>query len=261
MPQTTDGETTRAASVAWFERWFDSHHYHSLYTHRDGREASRFVDAMVRRLRPPLGSTMLDLGCGVGRHARFLASKGFDVTGLDLSPRSIRKSRKLGRPGLRFEQGDMRVPFGENRFDYIVNLFTSFGYFEGLGEHLVVMRNVADALKPGGRLVLDYLNACLAERKLVPHEEKTLDGRRYRITRWTDEGHFFKKIVVGSPRSTSVEYVERVAKLTLKEFGLLFGLHELRIEEVFGDYAFGPYRQATSPRLIVVARKKPRPAS
>jgi hypothetical protein len=89
-------------------------------------------------------------------------------------------------------------------------LFTSFGYFKGLGEHLVVMRNVADALKPGGRLILDYLNVGPAERKLIPHEEKTLGGRRYRIARWTDEGDFFKKIVIGTTRSPTVEHLFRI---------------------------------------------------
>src|SRR5215510_15203422 len=86
----------------WFESWFDSPYYHKLYAHRDRAEAAAFVDALVRELRPDPGSTMLDLGCGTGRHARRLAARGFTVTGLDLSERSLRHARRFARPRLRF---------------------------------------------------------------------------------------------------------------------------------------------------------------
>jgi SAM-dependent methyltransferase len=240
----------------WFSTWFDSPHYHRLYAYRDDAEAEGFTDALVGRLRPRPGSRVLDLGCGAGRHARQLASKGYDITGIDLSARSIAEARKAERPHLRFRRQDMRVPFGSRNFDYVFNLFTSFGYFEAPGDHETVVRNIAAALKEDGRLVLDYLNVRYADAHLTPREEKTVNGVAYRITRWVDGGFFLKRIVMddGGPGSP-VQHVERVARFTLGDFDRMFGANGLTIEEVYGSYELGPYDALTSPRLILVARK------
>ncbi len=160
----------------WFASWFDSFHYHKLYAQRDDAEAARFIDALIPRLRPCRGARVLDLGCGAGRHSKYLASKGLRVTGIDLAAGSIREAKKSERPGLRFLQHDMRVPFGREAFDYVFNFFTSFGYFEEPSEHLTVVRNMATSLRPGGRLVLDYLNVPYAEARLTPEEVTQIDG-------------------------------------------------------------------------------------
>src|SRR5262245_17698378 len=142
----------------WFASWFDSPHYHRLYGYRDVSEAAGFVDALVDRLHPAPHANVLDLGCGAGRHARHLASKGLDVTGLDLSAGSIAQARRFERPGLRFRRRDMRQPLGIEAYDYVFSFFTSFGYFDDQSEHLVVVSNIAHSLRSGGTLVLDYLN-------------------------------------------------------------------------------------------------------
>src|SRR5262245_42698865 len=131
----------------WFATWFDSPYYQRLYAHRDDAEAAGFTDALIGRLRPREGSCVLDLGCGAGRHARHLAAKGYDTTGIDLSVSSIAEAKKSEGPHLRFRRQDMRVPFGSKAFDYIFNFFTSFGYFETNEDHQTVLRNVAAALK------------------------------------------------------------------------------------------------------------------
>src|SRR5689334_6165745 len=168
----------------WFANWFDSPHYHKLYAHRSDAEAAGFIDALVNRLQPYEHDAILDLGCGAGRHAKYLASKGFCVTGLDLSADSIRRARRAERPGLRFLRHDMRLPFGVQAFDYVMNLFTSFGYFDDPADHYQVLRNIAIALRPSGRLVLDYLNVAYAETRLTPSETTQADDTIYRITRW-----------------------------------------------------------------------------
>jgi SAM-dependent methyltransferase len=241
----------------WFSAWFDSPHYHRLYAHRDEGEAARFTDALVGRLRPREGSRVLDLGCGVGRHARQLAAKGYDTTGIDLSAASIAEAKKGEHPNLRFRRQDMRLPFGSRRFDYVFNFFTSFGYFGRDGDHQLVARNIAAALADDGRLVLDYLNVRYADAHLTPREQKAVDGTVYRITRWADQGCFFKRIVVddggvGSP----TQHLERVARFTLSDFDRMLGANRLAIEQVYGDYSLGEYDAHASPRLIMVARKQ-----
>jgi SAM-dependent methyltransferase len=238
----------------WFAAWFDSVHYHKLYAHRDDAEAARFLDELMARLGPGPGARALDLGCGAGRHSRYLASKGLLVTGVDLAASSIKEARKGEHARLRFFRHDMRVPFGRQAFDYVFNFFTSFGYFADTSEHRAVVRNMASSLRAGGRLVLDYLNVRHAEAGLAPREVKEIDGAAYRLTRWTDARHFFKRIVVegaGSP----LTYVERVARFTLQDFERMFAPHGLIIDSLHGDYCLNSYNSRTSPRLILVARK------
>jgi SAM-dependent methyltransferase len=249
-------EQPTAPLTEWFESWFDSPYYHKLYAYRDDSEAQRFIDALVARLDVAPGADALDLGCGAGRHARQLAAHGLHVTGLDLSASSLRQARKHERPGLAFRRHDMRVPFGTDAFDDVFSFFTSFGYFADPFEHLVVVSNVAEALRPGGRLVLDYLNVAAAQAKLTPSETKIVDEVTYHLTRWADARAFHKRIVVDDPANrVPVVFTERVARLTLADFDVMFGGYGLVIEQTFGDYQLSPFDRKTSPRLIVVARK------
>jgi SAM-dependent methyltransferase len=253
-------ERSVTQDTAWFATWFDSAHYHTLYADRDETEAAGFVDALTRRLRPAGGARALDVGCGAGRHARQLASHGFRVTGIDLAAGSIAQAKRSERPGLRFVRHDMRVPFGPEAFDFVFNFFTSFGYFDGLAEHLTVIGNMTRALKTGGTLVLDYVNVRDAERRLTPNEVKTIDGTMYQLTRWSDADHFYKRIAIDDGRGGApLDYVERVAKFSLQDFRHMFAVYGLRIDDVYGDYRLGPYDVGASPRLILVAKKTATP--
>jgi len=236
--------------------WFDSIHYQRLYGHRDDTEAADFIDALIKRLRPCAAASFLDVAYGIGRHAKYLASKGFRVTGFDLAAEAIKTAKKAERAGLRFFQHDMRMPFGGKSFDYVFNFFTSFGYFECPHEHFAVVRNMANSLTAGGALVLDYLNMYSAEANLVPHELKRIENFTYYLTRWSDRNYIFKKIVI-EPRDCDEprEYVERVSKFTLRDFQQMFARCGLSITEVYGDYALNPYDMLNSPRLIMIAHR------
>jgi len=131
----------------WFSAWFDSPYYHTLYKSRDEEEAQNTLDNLLRALDLPEGAQILDLACGKGRHSRYLASKGFDVTGLDISDASITFARQFEHERLAFFQHDMRVPFRFNYFDAVMNMFTSFGYFETDRDHLLALSNIQTGLK------------------------------------------------------------------------------------------------------------------
>ena len=92
----------------WFKSWFDTTWYHLLYRHRDEEEARRFMSRLTSFFPVPAGARILDLACGKGRHAAFLAEKGYEVTGIDLSGESIRTAKKMESERLRFEVADMR---------------------------------------------------------------------------------------------------------------------------------------------------------
>src|SRR5690349_10576588 len=112
MEQTTNNLLQER--MPWFKSWFNSAHYHRLYANRNEQEAQQFVDALLTLLRPVKGAAMIDVGCGAGRHAKYLASKGFDVTGIDTARTSIQQANAFKSASLRFIQHDMRLPFGKS---------------------------------------------------------------------------------------------------------------------------------------------------
>jgi len=241
----------------WFQSWFNSKYYHQLYCNRDETEAKNFIDALIDELQPTYKSLMLDVGCGAGRHSKYLASKGYNVTGFDLAFSSIREARKFESSSLQFRQHDMRIPFGKNRFDYVFNFFTSFGYFKNATENNQVVSNMSAALKPGGLLLIDYLNVQYTEEHIIAVEEKEIDGVWYHINRWSDDRFIYKRIAIHDVQAARpLEYVEQVAKLRLKDFKELFHSNGLQIVNLYGNYELSKYDSKTSKRLIIAARKK-----
>lgn len=240
----------------WFKDWFNSPYYHQLYFNRDKTEAAAFINKLIEYLKPAPGSTMLDVACGRGRHSMQLAGKGFDVTGIDLSADSIHEALKNESENLHFYQHDMRLPFWIRYFDYAFNFFTSFGYFRTQREHDNAIHCISTALKSGGCFVMDYLNVHYSEDHTVHNMEKEIDNVNYIITKWYDEHHFYKKIIVEDEAlEEPLIYTEKVAKFSLGDFTDMFAYQGLQIREVYGDYEFGHYDVKKSPRLIMIAKK------
>ncbi len=240
----------------WFKDWFNSPYYHQLYFKRDEREAAKFIDHLVEHLQPLPGATMIDVACGKGRHSVQLASKGFDVTGIDLSEDSIREAKNWENESLHFFVHDMRLPFRINFYNYAFNFFTSFGYFDTRREHDNAIRTIAQSLKPEGEFVIDFLNIHYAEEHTIHQSDIEIGDVNFHITKWFDDTHFYKRIVVEDKAlAEPLEHLEKVVKFTLEDFTVMFGTHQLRVQEVFGDYDFSDYDVKKSPRLIIRAKK------
>ncbi|MGM0507291.1 MAG: class I SAM-dependent methyltransferase [Bacteroidota bacterium] len=243
----------------WFEDWFDSPLYELIYADRNQGEAERLAD-LIRELIPPATwSHVLDLGCGRGRHSLSLARRGYDVTGLDLSEASIQIARKRaadqGVKGIRFIVGDMREPFPET-VDAVVNLFTSFGYFETDRENEQVLRNIHGMLRPGGRVLIDFLNAIRVRTTYVPEEKGEYEGIRFTIRRYEKDQAVHKEIHFrGSEPGQTRSYKERVKLYGLPWFRDGLASAGLRLIETFGDYEGTPFEPDQSPRLIMLAER------
>lgn len=240
---------------SWFRSWFDTTFYHQLYAHRNDQEAVHFIDNLLPMLQPMPHAKILDLGCGAGRHSKHLASKGYHVTGLDLSGSSIRQAQRPKLENLQFFQHDMRVAFGKNYFDYVLNFFTSFGYFDTDAEHNKVIHNISQSLKPRGVVMIDYINIAYASHNVVASEEKNIDGVTYFISRWMDEKHFFKKITIDLRTGQPFEFTEKVAKLQAPHFRKMFVANDLDLQVIYGDYELNEFDIDQSPRMILVAKK------
>ena len=131
---------------------------------RTEEELAFIIDAL--ELRP--GERLLDLACGHGRISIPLAERGLRVTGLDLSEPSLELAREnAAAAGVDVElvHGDMRELPWEAEFDVVVNVFSSFGYFDDDAEDERVLGQVARALTPGGRFLLDTVNVLALARR------------------------------------------------------------------------------------------------
>jgi SAM-dependent methyltransferase len=240
----------------WYKDWFNSPYYHLLYNHRDEKEAAHFINNLLTFLNPPAGSKMLDIACGKGRHAFQLSSRGHDVTGIDLSISSIQEAKQNESDTLQFFVHDMRQPFRINDFDYAFNFFTSFGYFDSKGEHHSAIRTIAQSLKKGGVLVLDYLNAEKSDITAESDQIRNVEGIIFHISKGKDSSYLTKKIMIEDPAlSSPLTFMEKVAAFNIDDFEEMFLKEGLIIEHIFGDYELNPFQKATSPRLIMVARK------
>ena len=244
------------AAKEWYKDWFNSEYYHKLYFERDESEAEAFMDRLISYLKPLPGSRMLDVACGKGRHSKFLAAKGFNVTGIDISIDSINFARQGEKENLSFFVHDMRLPFWINYFDFVFNFFTSFGYFGTRREHDDATRTIAASVKRDGTVLFDYLNVHYVEDRLVHNEVKTIGSTEYEIHRWHDDDHFFKKMIITDPiLSKPLEFTEKVAKFSLGDFTDMLSFQNMQVTEVFGDYHLNPYHTRNTPRMIVMAKK------
>jgi len=239
----------------WFIDWFDSPFYDLLYRHRSEGEAQAFLSRLLSYLTPPEGAEMMDLACGKGRYSRYLAAQGYRVTGIDISPSRIKEAKNFEYERLRFFQHDMRKPFKMQDFHYVFNFFTSFGYFKTDEEHFQAISNVRKCLKDDGLFLIDFLNSPKVIESLVREETREVDGVKFRIKRFVENGYIVKKIHIFH-QNKEMNFSEKVRAFTIADFEKMLTGNQLQPLEVFGDYDLNSYSESDSERMIVLSRAK-----
>lgn len=238
----------------WFGEWFDSPYYHVLYKHRDDEEAQSFIDHLITYFQFSEDDHIQDLACGKGRHAIYLNKNGYNVVGLDLSAQNIAFAKLHKKKNLKFHIHDMRFPWKEEKSDYILNLFTSFGYFETKGENQQAISSIAQGLKNGGKLLIDFLNPYTVINNLVPEEIKRINGIDFHIQKFLD-GEYIVKDIRFEDKGKFYEYQERVKAIRRVRFLEYFEHAKLELIDLFGDYKLNPYIAEKSERMIFVLKK------
>lgn len=241
----------------WFSEWFNSPYYHILYKNHDDTEAHCLIDNLQSFFPFTYEDRFLDLACGRGRHSIYLNSRGFDVTGIDLAPENIAYAKQFENNRLHFQVHDMRRPYVRNTFAYVLNLYTSFGYFETEGENINAICTVTEALKKGGYFILDFFNAHKIIQNLTPHTIKEVDGIRFEFRKKLESG-FIVKDITFEDQGKPFHFQERVKAITCDTFQHYFDVADLELIQIFGDYSLHPFDAATSDRMIFVARRPDR---
>jgi len=253
-------EPKRAAGPKpWFEEIFNEDYLRTLpfLTPQATQFEANFV---IESLNLEPGADVLDVACGYGRHAMELAARGYQVVGLDASlPLLLRGADEAQRRGLNinFVHGDMREPAFEGQFDGAYCLFTSFGYFDD-DTNLKTVQNLARALKPGGRLVLEIINRDYVVRDLPSRVWWEGDGC---VVLEEVEFNYFSSRVL-SHRSVvfddgrQLEQDISVRAYSLHELGKLLHTAGFRVVEVSGGmHNRGRFFGCRSRDIVVVAER------
>jgi len=239
----------------WYKDWFADDRYSCLYKNRNDMEAAMLIELVERITGDDKSRCVLDIPCGAGRHLITLAKRGYtNLHGRDLSPTLINEAKQRAAEenvSIEVAISDIREPLTLD-YDLILNLFTSFGYFEKDEEHEAVIRSFANALSASGYVVLDFFNALLVQEKLTPSSEVEMDrGEVASITKRIESGRIIKTIRFASDGK---EFIESVRLYTLRDFREMFTAAGLLLEHTFGDYEGNAFTD-TSSRLIMFARR------
>lgn len=218
------------------------------------------LDFIEKVLKLKKGQKILDLPCGQGRHLIRLARRGYTATGQDLNGYFLKKAKETAKQeGVKIVliKGDMRSIQAKVEYDVVLNLFSSFGYFENEQEDQKVLEQVNRALKSGGKLFLDTINREAFFKNFKPKEwlqhkngsltlfERTLDylnGYSHETRTWVEAN--------GSKLSHTIV----LRNYTLCELHKMLQKAGLRIIATYGSYAGDEYN-IDSKRLIIVAEK------
>jgi SAM-dependent methyltransferase len=249
-------KTTREWPIAFFDDDY-LRIYRPMFTEENTRHEVEFIRTALDL---PAQARVLDLACGIGRHAIGMASAGFRVTGVDFSERYLELAAQDAADHgveVRWLKADMRTLEFEREFDGAYSYFTSFGYFSD-AENERVIAHLARALVPGGRFLIDMTNR---DWILTHPQQRTWNQR-------DDGALLMEEISLDLARSRVIsrqtliepEGGARVTKefdlraYTCAELTALLARHGLDVKAVWG----GPDRSdysTESRRLIMLAEK------
>ena len=247
--------------MTWYEEWFNSDYYLQLYSHRDDIEAEACIDLILRasQVRPAKDRqvSVLDIGAGPGRHAIDLARRGFAVTAVDISTPLLHYAHREAereKVKVRLLQLDMRSLSFDHEFDLVVQLFSSFGYFDTIDEDMAVLRGARRALKGVGWYAIDLMNPTVLHRTLVPKNTRTLDdGTKVTEERAIEGDRVVKTITIAKGKEKH-HYHESVHLYSPEQIEWMVREAGFLPTHWYGDYAGQPFDPEKSRRMIVICK-------
>lgn len=229
-----------------------------MFTEKSWNSAPQDVDSILTLLIVEPPSAVLDMCCGPGRHSLELAQRGFQVTGVDRTATYLETARaKAADRGLEvnFVLEDMRTFQRHEEYDFAINLFTSFGYFENQADNQLVLKNIFLSLRPGGRLLMEMMGREVLARIFLERtwdevgnilflqEHRVIEDWRRLENRW---------IMVLEDKRYEYKLIHWIYSASeLEDMLIQAGFSQVKF---FGDIAGNPYDQ-NARRLVAVAQK------
>jgi SAM-dependent methyltransferase len=241
----------------WFKKWFSSDEYLSVYSHRNEKDALSIINLILNQFPNKDRLNILDAACGAGRHSILLSELGHNLTAFDLSKTLLRigftNSKELN-VNINFICSDIREIKLNSSFDLVLNMFTSFGYFDSDYENFLFYQNIRDSLKDDGLIVFDYFNSVFIEENLIPSSTKTVDGKFITEHRRIENKKVIKEISINNDGKIS-NFCESVKLYNKSELFTKFSSLGYQIENIYGSYDGKPFDEKTSERVILFIKK------
>ncbi|HED06830.1 MAG TPA: class I SAM-dependent methyltransferase [Ignavibacteria bacterium] len=241
----------------WFESWFESEEYLKVYKHRDEKEARLLVESIISITNIKNKSKILDIACGAGRHSIEFAKKGFIVTAFDLSKNLLNNAKVNAQKAgvdIDFIRADIRDFYIDVKFDLVLNLFTSFGYFESDEENFKVFKTAYNHLNENGFFVFDYFNKKYLEANLTPNSISRIEDEEIIQNRRIEKGRVIKDIII-KKNGREEHFNESVKIYSLNEIKSRLELTNFNIKNIFGSFDGTEFDENLSDRIIIIARK------
>jgi SAM-dependent methyltransferase len=241
----------------WYKDWFASEEYLNVYQHRNNEDAQKLIDLILSEVKLPANSKILDAACGAGRHSIYLRQRGFDVVGFDLSKTLLQKAKlDSENKSIRIDLfcADLRRVYLNTKFNLIINLFTSFGYFDSDEENFFFPHVTYDLLLAGGYYILDYMNKNFVLENLIPESNKVINNKYIVEKRRIENNRVIKeiKIIDGDVQKQFTEsvklYNDNEIITQLKRIGF-------NVAKIVGDYEGNIFDNKNSQRLIIFCKR------
>jgi ubiquinone/menaquinone biosynthesis C-methylase UbiE len=260
-PPPPAAASTGPRKRGWYDEAF-AEHYGSI-TPLDS-ELSAELDAAFIRKTAELGAgqTLLDVGCGDGRHCFALANFGLMVSGLDCSLAQLVRASQRNESmeaGVTLLQGDMRCLPRDRQYDVVTCLGSTLGYFESEDQNRQSLQEMVDVLRPGGKLVLhvfnrDYLVAVMPCRSWW-------QGRGCLVLDVADMNYFTNRMrihrTVVFEDGRQFEHHMYIRAFSLHELGKMLATMGMRVLEASGSRETrGRFYGATSPEIWLIAQRR-----
>ena len=243
--------------MEWYKNWFNSEEYLKVYRHRDQKEANELVQLVIKNIDVSKVKNVLDMAAGSGRHAIIFTEKGFNVTAVDLSENLLsigRKNAENENVKIDFVHSDIRQFNPNVKYNLILNLFTSIGYFEKDEENYFILSKAFKLLENNGYFVLDYFNKNFVENNLVPSTVDEFDGSVITQNRFIEGERIIKEITIDNEGKIN-KYFESVRMFSKDELINMMEKLGFRIIKTFGDFMGNSFELDSSPRIIIIACK------
>lgn len=241
----------------WFADWFNTEEYLYVYKHRNEEDAKTLVELILENIDVPLTGKILDLACGPGRHSILFAQKGYKVSAVDLSKNLLKVALDCAVKSdvnVNFIEADLRNLCIKPKFDLVVNLFTSFGYFEDDKENFKLFGRAFYFLNDYGYFVLDFFNKDYLKKNIVAKSEEYIGHSKIIQERKIEGERVIKKITIlnnGNKRN----FMESVRIYSKDELITEIENKGFKVERIFGGVRGRTFDLETSPRIIIIARK------
>lgn len=158
-------------------------YYDLLYKDKDYAAEASYIDDLIRKYRPGAKS-ILNLGCGTGRHDACFEKMGYSVCGVDLSDTMLVEAHKRAIPEkIEFFKGDVRTVNLHRKFDVVVSLFHVMSYQTQDDDILAAFRTAKRHLVPDGIFIFDFWNGPGVLNDLPVVRVKRLEDEMVRVVR------------------------------------------------------------------------------